>query len=214
MTNLNPLFEIPRWSSERQRAMEQIYLSKGIDLEPVFKVAHEKTLNSPTPVTHRGRGFMSSTMNGNIIGTMMELYPEHMKKDVHGRDYFSLDPQTRVYLKKLDSSYCPRNIHTKHVKQLNSGELLLGDTPITVLYAGFRLENNNIWDELTGCYLTELRDLHKILWVSDLSDLAAQMGGTNIPVVPITPVVLPGDIVVKPKVKGTGEMGNTSEGSR
>ncbi|RAJ11079.1 hypothetical protein LX64_00687 [Chitinophaga skermanii] len=213
MANLGSLFEIPKWSSERQQQMEKIYLMKGIDLESIFYIAHEKTLSNPTPVTHRGKSFMSQTMNGNLIGTMKEMYPDHMEKDVHGRDFFSLDAQTRVYFKKLDNAYCPRNIPTNHVRQLNSGELLLGDTPITVLYAGFRLENDNIWDNITGCYLTELRDMHKVLWVSDLSDLASQMGGTTLPTVPVMPVNLPDDIIVKPKVRGTGELGNTADGA-
>jgi hypothetical protein len=210
MANLQELFEIPKWSSQRQEEIEQLYLAKGIDLEPVFYAAHEKTLKNSTPVTHRGRGFMSNTMNGNIIGTMMERYPEHMRVDVHGRHYFQLNEQTRIYLKKLDDRYCPRNIPTNHVKQLNTMELLLGDTPITVLYAGFRLIADKVWDEIAGCYLVEMRDLRRTNWVSDLTDLGARMAGTTAPVSPIAPIILPDQVIVKAKNKDTGDLGKTA----
>jgi hypothetical protein len=212
MNKLDELFGIPNWKSKRQAEMESIYLAKGIDLQHVFNIAHVKTLQNPTPFNHRGRGFMSSTMNGNIIGTMKDLYPEHMLVDVHGRDYLSLDPQTRAYLKKLDRNYCPRNIPTNYVKQLNRMELLFEDTPITVLYAGFRLQNDNIWDQLLGCYLVEMKELRRTNWVSDLADLGGQMTGTTPLVSPISPVDLPTEIVVKPKKRDSGDIGKTAEG--
>jgi hypothetical protein len=213
MSKLDALFEIPKWKSDRQQEVEARYLAEGIDLEPIFYTALEKTLNNSTPYTHRGRNFMPSTMNGNIIGTLRELNPERMLVDVTGRDYFFLDKETRIYLKKLDERYCPQNIPTNHVRRLNSMELLLEDNPITVLYAGFRLQEDIIWDALKGCYLVEMKGLRSTNWVSDLAELASDMTLPLQPVVPITPLQpgdLAGEVVVRPKIKDN-ETGRTAD---
>ncbi|HWK03750.1 MAG TPA: hypothetical protein VNS58_08965 [Puia sp.] len=212
MMMVDALFEIPKWKSDRQQEVEDRYLTQGIDFEPIFYTALEKTLQDPTPPSHRWRGFMSAAMNGNIIGTIKGLYPDRMQVDSTGRDYFLLDKQTRIYLKKLDNRYCPRNIPTNHVRELNSMELLLKDDPITVLYAGFRLKEDEIWDGLRGCYLVEMKGLRKTNWISDLADLGAQMAPPMQPVIPITPLLpgdLSGDITVT--VKANKEGGRTAE---
>ena len=211
---VDALFEIPKWKSDRQQEIEDRYLTQGIDLEPVFYTALQKTLGDPTPPSHRWRGFMSAAMNGNIIGTMKALYPAHMRVDSTGRDYCQLDKETRIYLKKLDKRYCPLNIPTNHVRELNSMELLLKDDPITVLYAGFRLKEDQIWDELRGCYLVEMKGMRKTNWVSDLADLGAQLASSVQPVVPITPL-LPGDLSgeITVTVKTGKEGGRTAENS-
>lgn len=208
MANLDDLFGFPKWKSPRQEEIEARYLAQGIDLEPVFYEAHELALANATAPAHRGRAFMSQTMNGHIIGVLRRLYPDRMMQEEYDRWYFQLDKETRIYFKKLDNWYRPSNIPTKHVSELNSGELLFKAEPITVLYAGFRLKEDKLWDALRGCYLLEMVG-GKPGWISNLGDLAAGMVTTVIPVMPVEPGDLSGEIEVT--IKTTTEGGLTAE---
>jgi hypothetical protein len=211
MSNLHQLFGIPKWKSPRQQEVEAQYLAQSIDLEPVFYEAHDLTLANTTDLDHRGRGFMSQAMNGHIIGLLRRLYPDRMTQEEYNRWYFQLNKETRIYFKKLDKRYRPNNIPTKHVAELNSGELLFKADPITVLYGGFRLKEDKLWDRLRGCYLLEMLD-GRPHWVSDLGDLAADMASPAVPVIPVSPIapdVLLGEIEVN--IKTATEGGRTAE---
>jgi hypothetical protein len=211
VTNLHNLFDPGDGKSTRQVRIENFYVNNGMDLEPIFRQALDKTLNNDTPKGYRGRGFMATNMNWNVIGLLKETYPERMYVDAHKRDYFLLKKGIRIYFKKLDHHNCPNNIITNNVKSLNSMQLLLNDNPITILYAGFRIREDKYWDDISGSYLLEMKNVKALNWCSSLEDLALDIS-KNIPeVTPIFTANIPNEIVVRPRAEGNGELGKTAE---
>lgn len=205
-------FDTMQGKSSRQINYETIYLDNGVDLEPILQEAYNMTLDDSTKEAFRGRGFMSYHMNWNMIGLLKRYHPDKMDIDKCGRDYFRLKDGTRIYLKKLNSHYAPDNIKTAHVEELNSMFLQLGLEPVTILYAGLKIESNKNWNKLDGFYLVEMKDLKRTNWVTDLAELSHRMKQqSSTKVSPITTILLPDDIIVTPK-NNSGNMGKTSEG--
>lgn len=210
MVKLDILFDSSEGKSERQKKCEALYITNGIDFETDFKEALTLVLKNPTPKKYRGRGFLANTMNWTVIGLMKEKYPTKMFQDQHGRDYFSVDKNTRIYFKKLDKKYRPNNIITNHVREMNCMQMLFNETPITVLYAGFRLRTDKYWDDIS-CFLVEMKNLKYPNWVSSLSDLSISIAKAKPPVNPISKAKLPDELVVKLKTNKSKRTGNDSK---
>ncbi|RPD39449.1 hypothetical protein [Chitinophaga barathri] len=187
MVKVELFSEFPNSREEKQALMEELYKAKGIDLNELLLRAHAQTLEEAEKrsLEGKGRGYMASTMSWNIRGELYKTYPELMQMDQHKRDYLMLGKNIRIYFKKLDNKYRPSNIVTKHVISLNTQQLLFRPSPITVLYAGFRLAARNSWDELEGCYLVEMKNLSRTFWISDLSMITAETA------VPTRNVIIP-----------------------
>lgn len=183
--------------SPRQIEMENLYISKGYDFEPIFKEALARILKDDTPASFRGRGYNAYHMNWMVIGILKELYPKLMKVDEEKRNYFQLDKNVRVYFKKLDSKHRPENVVTGHVKNLNSMRLLFNEEATTVLYAGFRLREDKYWDDFTGCFLVEMKHLKRTNWVSKLEDLAFEISKNQPTTTPIFKADIPSEITFK-----------------
>lgn len=198
MAKLNILFDLQAGKSNRQIEIENLYVNKGIDLEPILKEALIETIRNPTPKKYRGRGFMANNMNWTVIGMLKETYPDFMRIDQHKREYLLLEKNVRVYFKKLDSKNRPTNIITKHVSELNTMQLLFKDEPTTILYAGFRLREDKHWDDIT-CNLVEMKNLKKANWVSSMEYLAYEIDKRKTINTPIFKAELPKEIVFKPK---------------
>jgi len=189
--------------SDRQQKFEDLYVGNGFDVMPTLMEAHEMTLSeaSRRPPEFIDKKYWAQEMNRNIVGLLKQKHPELVYYDEANRLYIKLGETARLYFKKLDSGYRPRNIPTGHVKELNSAQGQLFGRDLTVLYAGPKLRKNSIWDEI-DCYLVEMRTLRKCEWVSDLSDLSSRMGGGTIRMVPPTiPPVAPPSVAVKLKSK-------------
>lgn len=189
--------------SDRQQKFEDLYVGYGFDVLPIILEAHQRTLTEASKKAPEfiDKPYWAQEMNRNMVGIMKQKYPHLIHFDEAKRLYIKLGDSARVYFKKLDKGYKPRNIPTGHVIELNSAQGQLFGKDLTVLYAGPRLKLDNIWDEI-DCFLVEMRTLTKCEWVSDLSDLSSRMGGGTIHMVPpSTPPVAPPAIAVKLKAK-------------
>lgn len=198
MTKLDTLFDKNEGKLNRQVDIEHLYIENGVDFEPDLREALAVILKNTTPKKYRGRGFMANIMNWTMIGHLIEKYPERMRVDSHQRNYYALDRQTRIYFKKLDKYYRPNNIPTNHVREMNSMGLLFKENPTTVLYAGFRIRQDQYWDDIS-CYLVEMKNMKTANWVSDLSDLSIAIAKSKSPVSPISKASLPDKLVVTMK---------------
>ncbi len=192
--------------SARQLQFEDLYIKTGIDILPIIEDAHRKLLEeastqSPEFIT---KLYWAEGMNRNMVGFLKKRYPETVKYDEAGRVYLKLGENVRVYFKKLDDKFRPRNIPTGHVIDLNSAQGQLFGRELSVLYVGPKLKKSNVWDEI-GYFMVEMRSNSRCEWVSDLSDLSANMntGFSTVPK-PLTPAPLPA-IRVKLKNKDLGE---------
>lgn len=161
--------------SPRQIEINNLYVEKGFDFEPIFREALAKILKDDTPEHYRGRGYDAYHMNWAIIGLLKESYPTHMKLDEEKRNYFLLDKHVRIYFKKLDSRHRPENVVTDHVISLNTMQMLFQEQETTILYAGYRLRDDEFWDDFAGCFLVEMKTLKRTNWVSKLEDLAYEI---------------------------------------
>ena len=209
MVNLDNFFDSDEGKSVRQIEIENLYVSKGIDLEPVFKEALIETIRNPTPIKYRGRGFMANHMNWNLIGMLKETYPDYMEIDSYKRDYFLLEKNVRIYFKKLDSKNRPSNIITKHVAELNSMQLFYHNET-TILYGGFRLRSDKHWDDIT-CNLLEMKNLKQPNWVSSLEDLAYTIAKNKLEQTPMFKANLPEQIIIRAKNADDKDLGKTGE---
>ena len=212
MANLNILFDLQAGKSNRQIEIEELYVSKGVDLEPLLKEALIEAIRNPTPKQYRGRGFMANNMNWTVVGMLKEKYPEFMRIDQHKRDYFLLDKNVRIYFKKLDAKNRPNNIVTKHVCELNTMQMLFHENPTTVLYAGFRLREDKYWDDIS-CNLVEMKNLKSPNWVSNMGELAYEIANRKAQHTPIFKADLPDQIIVKSKKAkdNDSELGKTAD---
>lgn len=183
--------------SPRQKEIEELYVNKGFDFDPIFREALAKILKDDTPSLFRGRGYNAYHMNWMIIGLLKEYYPEYMKLDEEKRNYFQLDNNARIYFKKLDWKHRPENVPTKHVKTLNSMRLMFQEETITVLYAGFRLREDKFWDDFNGCYLVEMKHQNRTNFVSKLEDLAFKISQKDTSPNIIAKATIPNEIVFK-----------------
>lgn len=196
--NVQTLFEVEDGKSKRQKSYEELYVSHGVDFDPIFEEAHKLTLVDATPEIFRGRGYMAYHMNWNLLGLVKERFKDKIEFDKYGRMFYPIDSRTRVYFKKLNDKYAPDNVTTDHVRELNSMSMFYGEDSITVLYAGFKISEQHGWHELQGCYLVEMKTLNKPNWVSDISELSYEINKSLI-YTPITTIHLPDELVLKPK---------------
>lgn len=195
------LFSTSAGKSARQVSFEDLYMSRGINLEGIIRQAFSKTLEDKTPPHFRGRGYMADHMSWNIAGLLKENFGSLILQDEYKRLYLNLDRRVRVYFKKLNGKFAPDNVITEHVKDLNSMSLKLNDEPINVLYAGFRIRLDQFWDELKGCYLLEMKTVTKPNWVTDLSVLTSTLNNNISSVVkPLANIQLPDSIQVTGKI--------------
>lgn len=207
-TKLQFLFDMYEGKSERQKTLEELYITNGVDFDPVFEEALKLTLEDTTPEIFRGRGFMATHMNWHLVGLLKQKYKDKMSVDKFKRDYYRLNENVRIYFKKLNNNFAPENVVTDHVKELNS---LFGcDDKTTVLYAGFNIERNKNWNELAGTYLVEMKTLKKTNWVSDLTELSYKINKSTI-YTPMTLIELPDEIILTHKNKDV-DLGNTNTG--
>lgn len=188
--------------SPRQAEMTNLYIEKGFDFEPIFREALARILKDDTEAHFRGRGYDALHMNWTVIGLLKEAYPDYMKTDEEKRNYFLLDKNVRIYFKKLDSKHRPENVVTGHVTCLNTMRMLFKEDATTILYAGFRIREDEFWDDLSGCYLVEMKDLKRTNWVSRLDDLAFEISKRQVVSTPIFKADIPDSIVFTSKDKG------------
>jgi hypothetical protein len=192
--------------SERQLQFENLYITAGIDFLPIITDAHRKVLQEAATQSPEfvDKLFWAHGMNRNMVGFLKQRYPERVHYDEANRVYIKLGDQARVYFKKLDEKFKPRNIPTGHVIDLNSAQGQLFGRELTVLYVGPRLRRRNVWDEI-DCFMVEMRNNSRCEWVSDLSDLSSSMGrGFAVVPPPTPPTVLPA-INVRLKNKDLGK---------
>jgi len=190
-----PLFYDPAGGkSGRQHGFEDLYVTNGIDLLPIIKEAHRKTLRDASKESPEfiDKLFWAHGMNRNMVGILKRRHPELINYDETKRVYIKLGSEARIYFKKLDKKFRPRNIPTGHVIDLNSAQGQLFGKDLAVLYVGPRLVQENVWDEV-DCFLVEMRNSRRCEWVSDLSDLSSRMGGGTVHMSPTsgTPVAPP-----------------------
>ncbi len=211
-TNVRLFSDPSNGKSIRQQEFEDLYVGNGIDLMPIIMDAQQKTLDdaSREPPEFVDKLFWAHGMNRNMVGFLKQRYPELVHFDEADRVYLKLGEEARIYFKKLDDGFRPRNIPTGHVVDLNSAQGQLFGRDLTVLYIGPRLKKENVWDEIE-CFMVEMRDLRRCEWVSDLSDLSSRMGGGPIRLVPspATPVTPPA-VAVRLK-KADEEKGKTAK---
>lgn len=202
--------------SSRQKAAEDLYVGAGIDYEGIIQEAYQLTMAQAAkdPPHFKGRSYMATRMNWNMQGLLQERYPHLIQFDEEKRIYVQLDEKTRMYFKKLDKKYRPQNIPTKHVRELNSAQgNLFGNTNVSILYAGFRLKKDGIWEDM-DCFVVEMKSLKRAGWVTSLSELASRFVKPTTTKV-ITAVQPPSKATpgVRAKRKDTGQSGKTADGS-
>jgi hypothetical protein len=201
--------------SARQQQFEDLYVSTGIDIVPIIRDAHRKVLTEAATQSPEfvDKLFWAHGMNRNMVGFLTQRYPDMVHHDEANRVYIKLGEQARIYFKKLDDKFRPRNIPTGHVIDLNSAQGQLFGREMTVLYVGPRLKQKNLWDEI-DCFMVEMRNNTRCEWVSDLSDLSSSMGrGFSVVPPPVTPSAPPA-IAVRLKNKDLGkEAGNDKTGT-
>lgn len=208
-TKVQNLFGIDEGKSNRQKMYEEIYVNHGIDFDPIFQEAHQLTLNDETPENFRGRGFMAYHMNWNLLGLLKERFNGIIEFDEHGRLFYPLNSRTRIYFKKLNDKFAPDNVKTKHVEDLNCMSMLYGDDSITVLYAGYKVNENQGWHEFDGCHLVEMKNLKEPNWISDTAELSYKINRNRIHK-PITTIQLPDELVITSKNTDT-DLGKISD---
>ena len=171
----------PSGKFTRQEDLEEVYFRKGVDFDDVIRDAHDLTLRnaSERDPNYKGRAYMATNMNWNLLGILKDRYSSEIFYDEEKRLFFRLAPDVRLYFKKLDKKGRPSNIPTKHVLKLNSYQGSFFSNPTTILYAGYQLKQERIWDEI-DCFLVEMRGLKMVDWKTSLSDLSARIAAKKV----------------------------------
>lgn len=120
------------------------------------------------PFSYRGRNWAATTLNGFVQGLMLDKYPSRMKSFCGSYSY--VGSKSLMKFKKLNDKLIPENIKTEKVSRERNQQALLFEANIPIIYIGYTVDST--MDEITGCYAVCLDDWDKIIWVSDLTDIA------------------------------------------
>lgn len=120
------------------------------------------------PKRYRGKNWAATTMNGFVQGLMLDKFPDKMKSVFGSYSYYS--STSILKFKKLTEKLIPENIKTEKVDRERHQSALPFETNIPIIYVGYTVDST--MDQITGCYAVCLDDWDKIIWVSDLNDLA------------------------------------------
>lgn len=140
------------------------YAVKAVNL--ALEMMHKE--RESYPFSYRGRNWAATTMNGFVQGIMMDKYPDRMKSFFGSYSYVGV--KSLLKFKKLNDKLIPENIKTEKVDRERNQQALLFETNIPIIYIGYTVDST--MDEITGCYAVCLDDWDKLIWVSDLTDIA------------------------------------------
>lgn len=135
------------------------------------------------PYRYRGKNWAATTMNGFVQGILLDEFP-HKMKSVFG-SYSYVGSKSILKFKKLSDKLIPENIKTEKVYRERNQQALPFETNIPIIYVGYTLDSTK--DEITGCYAVCLNDWDRIIWISDLNDIANASG--NVRQIVVDPIV-------------------------
>jgi len=134
------------------------------------------------PFSYRGRNWAATTLNGFVQGIMLDKFPDKMKSFFGSYSY--VGSKSLLKFKKLSDKLIPENIKTEKVDRERNQQALLFESNIPIIYIGYTVDST--MDEITGCYAVCLDDWDKLIWVSDLTDIAEASGnGRQIVIDPV-----------------------------
>lgn len=187
---------------ERMEQVENLYLSHGIDFEPMVFASHEKMIADAMArnTKKKWRNYYANNMSYNLHDMLYEQFENKIGFDAERRPYFRLSENVKAYFKMLDDCYRPKGHKTGHVEDLNNSQgNLFGKSNINI-YIGWRIRKDKHWDGLSGAYMVEMDSATTYKWVSSLSDLSARFGKN--PALPTTPTLMSGDgIEIVPNIE-------------
>ncbi len=151
-----------------------LFQKSELDMASVYEEAHKLTLQDAERKRshYKRRNFMAENMYGNMVGLLIDNYPELIDLDSEKRPFIKLSDNVRIYPKKLDEKYLPNNIVTKHVLRLRGQKLITGGTKIHVLNAGFVLDGKEWMKQPKGYFVSYTNEYYptKTEWVLDLNE--------------------------------------------